>query len=187
MKVELNTNIVKSITPGVYWNGLAEAVREDCWDDFLKQYDEATKEKLDDLLVYTDFCGAEISNIKRDSPREYNFGDDELVFTIDLSDNIIDNIKRSVDEGFFKWAEENYHSYDGFISFMPYEKDKYFEALDGNGYRKADRDRAIAMYIGYQIDMNNDLEEAQMDLEDDAWEIIYQNGYNDYGEDDDYE
>ena len=187
MKVELNTNIVKSITPGVYWNGLEEAVREDCWDDFLKQYDEVTKEKLDNLLVYTDFCGAEINNIKRDKPREYNFGDDELIFTIDLPDNIIDIIKQNVDDEFFQWANKIYHSYDGFISFMPYRREDYFEALDGNGYKEADRDRAIAMYIGHQIDMNNDLAEAQRDLEDDAWEIICQNGYEYYGEDDDYE
>ena len=171
MVVELSTDYVKSVNNGVYGYGFYHEVADEYWQEFLNAYDEATKEKIEELLDTTDFAGTKLFDIKRGSPEFYNFRDDWLEFKIEISDSDYSIIYEKLNDDFFDWAYDNYKSYDGFISCMPYTKEKYLESL------KLHDNKALGMWIGYQIDSNNDLEYEQKDLLDTAWEIIARNGY----------
>lgn len=191
MVVELSTDYVMSITPATYWTEFCYDVADECWEDFLKDYDEAAKEAIENLLDETEFAGTKLFDVKREQPREYNFRDDWLVFKMNVRDDIVEWIKLNVNDSFFEWAYDNYHSYDGFISYMPYQREDYFEALEyvGNEYSwRHTQAQAIGMYIGYEIWMNNDLKQAQRDLEDTVYDIISGNGYgvDDEDEEDEY-
>ena len=70
----------------------------------------------------------------------------------------------------------------GFISFFPYKKEKYIEAIKGN-----DLERAVAMYIMFLIHIGKiDLEDYQYDFEDDIQEEVNKNGWQYMEEDDEY-
>jgi len=104
-------------------------------EDFFKDYEEHIKIKL--------VRGTE----RVDSPREYNFHTDCLIFDVEIEQEELDRIASVVesDEQFWEWARENYQSRDGFISFMPYWKDDYLKEIVGG----PDVDRALSMYLTY--------------------------------------
>lgn len=175
MTIELGTNLLPIVKPDTYWNGLWAEVDDDCWDDIKKTMMDKVHEYLDEALQQTDFSGAKIHMTKFGSPREYNFGTDWCDFELEVADEVVEKIKDKVDDDFFKWAYDNYHSYDGFISFAPLGKENYLEALDMPlGTFHYQKEYAISMWIMYQL---KDYPDQQHDYEMDIWEQCSMNGW----------
>ena len=80
------------------------------------------------------------------SPRQYNYGTDELDFTISLDRLCLSQIAADAlaDEKFWAWAGRRYRSYDGYICFMPCTRREYVEQLLEGQY-----DRTVAAYLTY--------------------------------------
>jgi len=102
------------------------------------------------------------------SPRFYNFSNDQLDFTVDIADHELEKILPTIidDDKFWEWAEQ-YKSYDGFISFMPYYKEEFIEAISGK-----DITRALAMYLTYINDNSGYIHDKY---------YIYENITSNYG------
>ncbi len=104
------------------------------------------------------------------SPREYNFRTDELDFTLEINKEAFDWIVRELknSEGFEKFLNDNYTSYDGFMSFTP---NTYSELVleiqqHGNEY-----DQAIAAVVTFFT------HDKRADIEADIHESWAGNGY----------
>ena len=78
---------------------------------------------------------------------------------------------------FFHWAEENFGSYSGFISFFPYTKEKFRIAIQKNDL---DLSRAVAIIIIKIFDEKMGTEEIarnQRDYEESVIETATRNGW----------
>ena len=199
MKLNLNTGILPIVNVGMYDTNISPCSRFDDLDYEIERssLNETEKEYIvENSWRYFDSqgygqCVGEIAlkYIKEffgdisdkvsvavsdefgvDSPREYNFRTDELDFSIEMEESEIEKIKSAVkgNEKFFAWAER-YKSRDGFISFMPYEREEYITALEGR-----DRERAVSMYFTYL------LEREYGYVREDDWDTIYQERFEDY-------
>lgn len=127
-------------------------------------------------MIFFGKCKAK--NGKLSSPRFYNYENDSIEFDLIVPDETIDLI-RSIEysDEFFKWAKENYGSYDGFISFFPYSKEKFENALKTDGL---DLSRAVAMVIMKAVKDSISEEEMlryQRNFEDDVMETANGNGW----------
>lgn len=184
MKIEMNTSILPIVVPDTYGTDFWCTIQEYYWDDFKKYMIDHAVDCIKENLVYTIFEDAILTPKGMTSPREYNFNTDRVDFFMEFSDDLIEQIKVNINADeteFFNWAKEKYHSYDGFISFMPYEKADYYKAIDkpANDKYDYDKERAIAMYIMYQL-RELKLDKIQDDYLDDCLEYAYQNGMEEY-------
>lgn len=192
MKLHMNTAIMELVNPGLYGTRLGEM-----YEEIDEYYDKNFKESLCDWgkdhmqgilnqkLISKEIGKCTIDNVSFHSPQWYNYENDWFEFDLTVSDDIQKIIKENIDVDFFKWIEKEYHSYDGFISFMPYTKERYIAAFNGE-----DVERAVAMYIMYLLkccDVEYTLEECQEDFEDDIDECVLVNGWYYEEEDEDYD
>ena len=92
------------------------------------------------------------------SPPFYNFTTDHLEFSITINQSEIDSVIMLVENNndFFMWIHEQYGHRSGFISFMPFEKNKFFEAIRGK-----DVERAFGMYLAYVLNTEFNKESYQ--------------------------
>ena len=182
MKVTgLNTGVVKCIVPDTYGSGFQYEIHPDEWKDFEQLLVDKAGEYIKDCLSETDFKGAKLTVTGLWSPSEYNFRTDEVEFDLEFNDNMIEHIRKTVDDKFFEYIGRMYRSYDGFISFLPDRKEEFFACLNENesayhGYRKAEQWKAIAEYISYQISQTQDLDKLQQDFIMDVWEAALREG-----------
>lgn len=179
MKVEMNTNWCRLINPGMYETyigSVRDEIMEEYQEDFLNLVATESKCIMNEILdrdgLNEVFGSLEATDAKVISPRYYNFVNDSLDFTLIVPDNIKE-IMLSVyshwteDDKYYEWMQKNYGSYSGFISFAPYTKEKFEQALndapnDGN-YKF---NRALAMMIMYVLDLQCcDFDSYQWDLE----------------------
>jgi len=102
------------------------------------------------------------------SPKYYNYRSDILDFEVEVEQVEISKILSNVlkDEMFFKWAER-YRSFPGFISWMPYSKEEYIEAIQGK-----DVERALGMYLTYLYDAQNNFKEHEFGHTYDLYDSI---------------
>lgn len=129
-----------------YLEGVCKIAVDEMNKFFLKDSDAAGLRRVKSLE------GFEL--VSAYSPREYNFSGDELNFKLmGDEDAIIEEClaiatleKDNILEFICKWQ-----SRDGFISFMPYTEDNFFEALTT---RNDDTERAVAMVLDYLVDEN---------------------------------
>ena len=181
MKVELNTNVVDSITPDTYGTGFQYEIKEDCVEDLKQGMIDIAERYLTDLLNETDFVDAKLIMKDSHSPREYNFTTDDIGFELEFNDSKIDDIAKFVeadiegDREFVNWLKERYKSYDGFICTMPNSYGQFMDCLNGKDSEYYQW-RAIAAFISYQIQDVMDLEKIQRDYIEDVWEYGNQNG-----------
>lgn len=172
MRVALNTNICPIIIPDTYGTDFCRIVADDMWDDFKKlmvdKAEEAIRYALDDLgTPYTSLIMGGFH-----SPREYNFMTDWIEFELEICDDYIANIKAAVrdnEDEFFKFAEEEFGSHPGFISFFPYEKERF--------YKSEDTDMILSMWIMYRMNEENDIRAYQQAYLEDVEEYANANGY----------
>ena len=171
---KLNTDLVECITPDTYGNGFQYRIADDMWDDFKQVMVDKAERYLNDALAETDFKDAELTIGEFISPTEYNFMTDCIQFDLEFDDSLINKIRQTVDDKFFEWAREKYKSRDGFISFMPYGKTDFMDAL----YLKEDSIeliRAVSMYLTYQ--MKDFAQDYQQDYINEVWDYATDNGY----------
>ena len=78
------------------------------------------------------------------SPKEYNFRTDGMEYYIEVEQSEIDRLARELMENweFIEWIYDTYKSRPGFMSFMPYWKDEFKEAIGGK-----DIESALSMYL----------------------------------------
>ena len=186
--IKMNTEILPLVNPGLYGTLLGsfyEDVPIENINDFKELLCDRGKEIMNEILqdeeiIVKTLGEMEVSNVTFYSPQFYNFKNDEFDFDLKVPKNIANKIIDIVDDDFFKWIKETYCSHSGFISFMPYEKEKYMKAIYGN-----DIERAVAMYIMYLIKcgaMCYNHETYQRDLEDEMNDICLLNGWYEYEE-----
>ena len=185
MKLEMSTKFLHLIEPGMYGAELGEALYE-IKDEYIKDFKDAVVnygiDKINEILseesivIFFGECKAE--NGKLSSPRFYNYENDSIEFDLIMPDKTIELIRNAeYNNEFFKWTKENYGSYDGFISFFPYRKDEFAEALKTDGL---DLSRAVAMVIMKAVEENVSEEEMiryQRDFENDVMEAVNRNGW----------
>lgn len=184
MKIELNTSVLPIVVPDTYGTGFCSEIQEEYWSEFKQKMIELAVEYIKTALEGTIFKDAVLTPQWITSPKYYNFTTDRADFFMEFDDGLIDRIKDEIkaDEvEFFRWAKEKYHSYDGFISFMPYESTKWWKAIDepANAKYTYDKERAISMYIMYKLKDFN-LDSMQRDYIDDCWDYASQNGWEVY-------
>lgn len=184
MKIELTTSVLPIVIPDTYGTGFCYEIQEEYWSEFKQKMVELAVEYIKTALEETIFKDAVLTPQGITSPEYYNFTTDRADFFMEFDDNLIDRIKDEIkaDEvEFFRWTKEKYHSYDGFVSFMPYEFTKWWKAIDepANAKYTYDKERAISMYIMYKLKDEN-FDQRQKDYIDDLWEYASQNGMEVY-------
>lgn len=192
MKLEMTTLWLRIIQPGLYGTELGNLyneINEEYTSDFKKQLCFEAQSIMNDVFSedwFVDrFGNVTVSNCVFKSPNWYNYENDSIEFDLEIQkENLIKYHYESFEawdrEDFFKWTKENYGSHPGFISFFPYEPDKFEAALytiKGN----YDYERAIAMLITYAIEKGNyALDSYQKDLEENMLEYCSRNELFDY-------
>ena len=190
MKLHMNTSILSLVQPGLYGTRLGdtyEVLEEDYNKDFkqaLCKYGlDSMQEILNENSIKNEIGLCQIENVTFSSPRFYNYKNDwfdfDLIIEDEIQKQILFHVENIYKETFFDWIEEEYCSRSGFISFFPYTKEKYIEAIKGK-----DVERAVAMYIMFLIHVSDiDLEDYQLDFEDDVQEEGNRYGWFYYDED----
>ena len=114
-----------------YLNALGEYALHEL-EDFFKDNEHFIKAELasKDYATY--------------SPREYNFSTDGMDYFVKVERPEMDRLARELrgNEEFLRWIKDTYGHRSGFISFMPFDKNDFFEALAGK-----DAERALSMYL----------------------------------------
>ena len=191
MKLEMTTEWLGLIQPGLYGTNLGYLlceVAEEYTEDFQKQLCfEATSimnEIFSEDWFVEKFGNYVVSNAKLHSPQYYNYTNDRIEFDLEIEkpELLIKDYYEEFDacnrEEFLEWAEQNYGSYDGFISHFPYTYEKFEKAL----YSKEPTywysyERAIAMLLMYAIHKSNcALDSYQHDFENNMEEYCAYNG-----------
>lgn len=174
MRLEMSTDMLPIVIPDTYGTEFCYDIDESMWEDFKELMIKKAWAYIAGALTETDFIDAFVKMKDFVSPREYNFTTDRIDFDMDFDDELIDVVRSKVNDDFFKYAKK-FDSYDGFISFYPVGKDKFYEALEGK--RKDKLALAISMYILWQFEKENDLDKYREDYIEDVREYAFANGY----------
>lgn len=175
MRLEMSTEMLPIVIPDTYGSEFCYEIDDDMWDDFKKLMKDKAWAYIMNALNETDFKNSYVLIKEFVSPREYNFRTDRIDFDLDFDDELIEVVKRKVNDNFFEYIKR-FGSYSGFISFYPTEKNKFYEALEG---KRSDKlALAISMYIIWQLKEEGlDIEEYQRDYIDDVRDYASGNGY----------
>jgi hypothetical protein len=140
------------------YKGYEEAVREGWVDGF--------RERMPEMVL-------SLENVEMTSPRYYNFETDRLWADVELRDDWMDEMRHFIAYN-YDWLKERIHedwtSYDGFMSFMENDVDKWEEHL----FQEQDG-LYISTMIGYMMYREN--KEIRNDLVMDALEDVYASSY----------
>ena len=177
MKLYMNTNLLHLIEPGTYGTVLGDYmndIRDECIDDWLNAMVEHGVAKINEILseefIVGRFGVLKAENGKMHRPQFYNYENDSIEFDLIVPDETIEQIKSAeYDDKFFSWAKENFESRSGFISFMPYTKEKFDRAIMRNDL---DLSRAVSMLIMKTIEDNTEESEIEEWQEDYQWDVI---------------
>lgn len=185
MKLEMTTDFMRLIEPGTYGTLLGDYlndIRDEHVDDWLNAMVEHGIEKINDMLsedsIVSEFGVCKAENGKMNRPRFYNYVNDSIEFDLIVPDETINKIRNTeYNSDFFEWTEENYGSYSGFISFFPYTREKFEEAIQKDDL---DLSRAVAMLIMKAFEENvgeSEMERWQRDYEDEVIEELCNNDW----------
>ena len=177
MKLYMNTNFLHLIEPGTYGTMLGDYmndIRDECIDDWLNAMVEHGIAKINEILseefIVDRFGVLKAENGKMYRPQFYNYENDSIEFDLIVPDETVEQIRSAeYDEEFFSWAKENFGSRSGFISFMPYTKEKFDRAIMRNDL---DLSRAVSMLIMKTIEDNTEESEIEEWQEDYQWDVI---------------
>lgn len=193
----MTTGILPIIDIGMYESNISP---DDIMDEYMEDYEKCVMnkalEKINEILSEDSIveligkCEVKIAQIN--SPRFYNFTNDELEFLMEFEDedvaplmNTVDNILRTEKDEFFKWCVRNHGSYNGYISFAPTEEKRFMKYL-GMIHDDFNFSRAIALVIDYIIMLNigqEELDRQQADFEDSVNEEANRNGWRERSDD----
>ena len=175
MIVSLTTEICPIVVPDTYGTNFCYKVDDDMWDDFKKLMISKAEDKITEILNDLSIPYTKIIMGGFHSPRQYNFTTDWIEFELEMPDDYVEIIKANVrndEESFFRFAKERFGSYDGFISFYPYTKEKFYESED--------TDYILSMWIIYKMDKEYNIQDYQNKYLDEVWEYANGNGYTNY-------
>lgn len=190
MKLEMTTDFLRIINPGTYGTELGDFMCQ-LEDEYVNDFENAIVEygisKINEMLsedsIVALFGKCKVENGKFRSPQWYNFENDSIEFDLIVPDTTIEYIRNAeYNDDFFEWAKENYGSYSGFISFFPYTKEKFEQALKTDNL---DLSRAVAMIMMKAFEQNfgdEEMERQQRDYEDSVIEKGNRNGWFEYEE-----
>ena len=82
---------------------------------------------------------------------------------------------RNDEENFFRYVTNKFGSHDGFISWYPYTKEKF--------YVSEKNDYIFSMWVMYRMNEEYDLDKYHKDYMEEVWEYAEGNGYVDFTED----
>ena len=178
MIVSLTTEICPIVIPDTYGTNFCCEVDNDMWDDFKKlmigKAEDKITEMLDDLgIPYTKIIMGGFH-----SPKYYNYHTDWIEFKLEICDNYIATIKDYIKDNendFFIFTKQTFGSRNGYISFYPYTKEKFYESED--------TDYILSMWIMYKMNKKYDIENYQNKYLDEVWEYANSNGYMEIDED----
>jgi hypothetical protein len=134
--------------------------------DYAMEIIESFLKSINDTVIIS-LCGTGAI----DSPSYHNYRSDELDFEVEIEQEELMKILSNVtaDAVFFKWAEQ-FKSHSGFISWMPYRRDDYIQAINGE-----DIERSLAMYLSYLYEKQNNFKENEFDHTYELYEKISSN------------
>ena len=197
MKLEMTTNWLPLLQPGLYGTRLGctfESIHEDCTTEFetvlCSEFTSIMNEIFSEQWFVDKFGNYTVSNAKLNSPRYYNYVNDSIEFDLEIEKpellkELWDKFEPWDFNDFFKFTKENFGSYSGFISFFPYEPNKFEEAFlytEPNG--KYDYNRAVAMLLMFEFEKSKcALDSYQCDFEVNVEEYCSMNGFDYYEED----
>ena len=176
----INTDLLPIINVGLYGTTLGEYLIESVPDYECNTMKEIENEicRVGEKIInktlksISEYVGKiNINNVKFESPKFYNYYNDILTFDMEVEDDLVcfikNIIKKSYDVNDFElFLKDNYKSYDGFISFMPSDLDKFMnENIDWKIIIP------FIMYIIIEIKSIN-LMELQEIFEDEIMEFI---------------
>ena len=129
-----------------------EQLKEAAWMgfDFKKYLDTIGQHAIEEIEEFfkdiSEFVKVKLVNkdYATYSPKEYNFRTDGMDYSVEVEQSEINRLAKELLENreFTDWIFDTYKSHDGFISFMPYWRDEFKEAIDGK-----DVERAFSMYL----------------------------------------
>lgn len=187
MKIEMNTNWLHIIEPGLYGTVLGDYY-DDIWDDergdFISTICMYAKDKMNEVLNDIHEGWFKVTNVTFHSPQFYNYENDWMEFDMEIPDNMMEIVTAEYEENkssFLRFAELNYGSRDGFISFFPFREESFTLAMLKGPDEKYDFNRAIGMFLMWKL-RDEDLNVVQRDFEDDVIEEGNCNGWFDYEE-----
>ena len=156
----ISSNLFPCVCVGMYWTCLSPSDREEVLQHDCEQFEYVSidmneyKEQI--VLKAADFIAENVCPIMKKyglenilvegihSPREYNFEDDCLYFTVEMSPDwrskmhdYLNDFRK--DSKFQKYIEEHWYSRDGFWSWMPQSFDE-IEQMD-------DEERCVGAYL----------------------------------------
>lgn len=205
MKLEMTTNWLNILQPGLYGTNLG-----DIYNEVLEEYNADFKSALclefittmneifsEDWFVER-FGNFTVSNAKLISPHYYNYENDSIEFDLEIENpellkELWDRFEPWDFEHFFKFTKENFGSRSGFTSFFPYGPNAFENALlytEPNKDGRYDFNRAVAMLLMFEFEQSKcALDSYQRDFEENVEEYCNANGLHDYDyeEEDDYE
>lgn len=175
--VELTTSTLPIINVGMYHGELnpdyiiyideeSEYTEDEYWENWdnekynnfiLKSAREFIKENVTPYFRKLNLGVKTIKVERIYSPKQYNYGDDQLYFTLAVrKEKFIENILKKLnsddenysEENMDEWLSEEYKSRPGFISYMPQRKKDLIGCLD---VKDDDYERGIAAFLTYVI------------------------------------
>lgn len=172
MIVSLSTDICPIVIPDTYGTGFCNEITDDMWDNFKKLMVGKAEDKITEVLNNLGIPYTKIIIGGFHSPKYYNYNTDWIEFELEICDNYIDVIKDYVKDNendFFVFVKEHFGSYDGYISFYPYTKEKFYESED--------TDYMLSMWIIYRMNEKYNIQDYQNEYLDEVFEYASENGY----------
>lgn len=185
MMLHMTTDFLHLIEPGMYGTNLGEfmyQLADEYIDDFKNAIVLYGVDKINEMLsedsIIESLGVCKVENASLNSPQFYNYENDSIEFDLIIPEETIEKFRNTeYDDEFFKWSKRNYGSYDGFISFFPYERQQFEMALKTSDL---DLSRAISMIIMKIFEQEfgeDEIARCQRDFEDDVIEEGNRNGW----------
>lgn len=200
MKLEMTTNWLPMIQPGIYGTVLGD-IFHDVTDEYTKDFKtqlcfeamSTMNEIFSEDWFVEKFGNVTVSNVTFHSPAWYNYENDSMEFDMEIEhpEKFIEEYYERFEawdiSEFFKWTDDNYGSRSGFISFFPYKSYDFDSAIHSSVVNKEGKynfNRAIAMLIMFALEKSNcALDSYQTELEEAMDEYCYANGLYEDDED----
>lgn len=186
IRIETSTEILPILNSGLYGTILG-SYYEECLEEnsqnFIKYLVDKVKEKIEDMINdCKTLNGIEVRDFNFHSPREYNFVNDTVEFTLEIPDITelkaiawVEEIKNNIQTN--EEIKELFGSHSGFISFAPADSwNDLYNAIKHIS-TKDKFDRAMQIYLYFQFKEYCDLEEYQNDFEEEIIENGNKNGW----------
>lgn len=174
MKFQTNTDILKLLDAGLYESYLGRIVygedKLEKVEQNLKVVENEALRLLNELFLELPFK-AVLSNPQYWHPKFYNYETDCILFDIEVDENFLDKyVSERLDYRFYNFIFQHYCSYDGFLSFYPYTKEKFHDVFKSEHKYKC-VNQVITYYIACKVWESKDITAAYQ-FDNLQWDFI---------------